>query len=659
MNDHGILSRSQQRSLAAVVETFAPPDADERATLAIVEGALARLAPQKRSKLRSVLSLLASPFAGLVLAGRPAGFAHLDRTRRERALRRLSAIGALKPAFDAFSRIALFAAYAATDDAGGSAVWDRLGYPGPRGDVPRATPLPLAALPAGGRIVADAVVVGSGAGGGVAAALLAQAGMRVVVLEAGPPFDDVAARQREADAFDRLYLEAGLCATDDLAVSVLAGACMGGGTTVNWSTSLRLQPETAAEWSRAIGRDGFAAELEAAYVAIEARLGVTAASSHNRNNAVIVDGCTQLGWTWRAIPRNAECAGDRCGYCGFGCAYGAKRSTAATYLRDAVDAGAQVIANARVDRVRLDAVAHASRRRAAGVDATVTADDGTTRTLSVDAPLVVVAAGALRTPGVLARSGIASPHLGKHLHLHPTSAVSAEFDARIEAWHGVMQSALCDRFSGADGTTSSGDFGATIECAPAHPGLMALALPWTGRDEHAAEMTAAARRATLIALTRDRGEGVVGLDERAGITYAIAPDDARSLARGLAGAARIALAAGATRVATLHANALELTAADVRDGGIERFEAEVLRRADSRAPVGLFSAHQMGTARMAAAADDGVIDADGRVFGVEGMIVADASAFPSASGVNPMLTIMALAHRAVSAHLRAQPEAAA
>jgi choline dehydrogenase-like flavoprotein len=633
------LSRSQLRALAAVVETFSPSDADVPATRDVVLDAFARLPHHKRAKLRSALALLANPLAGLVLGGRFAGFARLDPTRRERALLRLSRIPPLRPAFDAFARLSLFAAYATADAAGHSAVWDRIGYPGPRDDVPAPDPLALAEPARGERIEADAVVVGSGAGGGVAAALLAQAGLRVVVLEAGPPFEPVAARQREVEAFASLYADAGLCATDDLSVSILAGACVGGGTTVNWSTSLRLPDATAASWAAAIGRDGFADELARAYDAVEARLGVTAATSHNRNNGAIVDGCTKLGWTWRAIPRNAACTGDGCGYCGFGCAYGTKRSTAATYLRDAVAAGARVYAGVRATRVCIDG--DGASRAVRGVEAEA---DGV-GPMTVDAPLVVVAAGALRTPGLLARSGVASAHLGKHLHLHPTSAVSAQFSTPIEAWHGPMQSALCDRFAREDG------YGATIEAAPAHPGLMALAAPWTGREAHAADMNTAAYRASLIALTRDRGEGSVGLDERGDVTYRIAPDDARALARGLAGAARIALAAGAVTVSTLHAEPLELAATDAAGDGLDRFEAALVRRADTRAPIALFSAHQMGTARMAAGVGSGVIDGDGRVFGVDGLLVADASAFPSASGVNPMLTIMALAHRAVSRHL--------
>jgi choline dehydrogenase-like flavoprotein len=674
-----VLSRSQQATLDALADTFAPADADPAGTRALVTAALDRLAPHRRAKLALVLKLLASPVAGLVLAGRPAAFARLDRARRERALLRLARLAPLRPAFDAFARLSLFAAYAVADESGASAVWDRLGYPGPRADVPVGTvgfPVATTAHANGSigaqpiadppsvegpttdgptgreRIAADAVVVGSGAGGGVAAALLAQAGLHVVVLEAGPVFEPVAARQREAEAFAEIYLEAGLCSSEDLSVSILAGACVGGGTAVNWSTSLRLPPALAARWATALDRPAFAAELADAYDAVETRLGVTVAKTHNRNNAVIVDGCSKLGWSTRAIPRNAECSGDQCGYCAFGCAYGQKRSTAVTYLLDAVAAGAAVYANARVEHVRIedaatrgvDAVSGMDVARDAkivrGVDA-VLEDE---RALTVDAPLVVVAAGSLRTPGILARSGVSSPHLGKHLHLHPTSALSARFAEPIDPWHGAMQSALCDRFADLDD-----GFGAVIEAAPTHPGLMALALPWSGRDAHAEVMSSARYRSTLISLTRDRGEGSVGLDDRADVTYAIAADDARHLAEGLAGAARIAFAASATAVSTLHAEPLQLSADDATPAGLDAFAAEIRRRAETKSPIALFSAHQMGTARMAASATDGVVDPEGRVYGVEGLVVADASVFPAASGVNPMLTIMALAHRATSA----------
>jgi choline dehydrogenase-like flavoprotein len=636
-----VISPAQRTVLWSVVDSFVPPDADAAATRAFVTAAIERLPAHRRDKLALVLNLLGNPVVGFVLAGRLRGFVQLDQTDRERALLRLAALPPLRPAFDALARLSLFAAYAVADDRGQSAVWDRIGYPGPRHDL-TAQPGPAGAIgndePAGARTAADAVVVGSGAGGGVAAALLAQAGLRVVVIEAGPAYGAVAARQREAEAFAELYLESGLAATDDLAVSILAGACVGGGTTVNWSTSLRLPPPVAASWGASLGRPGFAAELAGAYDAVESRLGVTVATSHNRNNGVIVDGCAALGWTARPIPRNADCSGNRCGYCAFGCAYDNKRSTPLTYLRDALDAGAVVYANTRAVRVRTTRDAH-GRTVATGVDA-VTADG---RAVAFDASLVVVAAGALRTPGLLVRSGVTSRHLGQHLHLHPTSAISAQFDEPIEAWHGVMQSALCDRFI----DTEEG-FGATIEVAPAHPGLMALGLPWTGRDAHAETMRSARYRASLIALTRDRGEGSVGLDERADVRYRITKDDARHLADGLSGAAQIAFAAGARSVSTLHADTLTLNAEDATEAGLDAFAATLLQRARTGAPIQLFSAHQMGTARMGATVGDGIIDPDGCVYGVDGLLVTDASAFPTASGVNPMLTIMALAHRATS-----------
>jgi len=628
-----VLSRAQETTLAAVVETFVPSDADLARTRELVRGAVDRLPTHKRAGLLMVLTALSSPAGGALLAGRPRSFARLDRQRRERALRALGRIGPLRPAFDALARLSLFAAYAVDDGSGGSAVWRRIGYPGPRSDATPQTPLATVRAP-NGRVAADAVVIGSGAGGGVAAALLAQAGLRVVVLEAGPPFETVAARQREAEAFRDLYLEAGLAATRDLSVAILAGACVGGGTSINWSTSLRLRPGVARAWSKTLGRPAFAAELADAYDAVETRLGVTVATAHNRNNAVIVDGCATLGWEARAIPRNADCGGDRCGYCGFGCAYGNKRGTARTYLQDAVDAGASIYANTRATRIRSAAGA------VTGVDA-CTADGAR---LEIDAPLVMLAAGALRTPGLLAAGGIRSPHLGKHLHLHPTSAISALFDDPVETWHGAMQTALCDRFAESDD-----GFGATIEAAPSHPGLMAQAMPWIGRDAHATVLSSVRNRASLIALTRDRGEGSVGLDARADVAYQLAPGDARNLAAGLASAARIAFAAGARQVSTLHAEPLVLGSDAATPAGIDAFAATLARSAERKLPLALFSAHQMGSARMASEPADGVLDPDGRVYGVEGLLVVDGSAFPSASGVNPMLTIMALAHRATSA----------
>ena len=627
--------RSRERTtLEALVEALVPRNADVRATVDGVALALDRMAPHRRTALLRFLHLLDVPAAVTLMAGRPVRFAAASRAEREAVLLRLAAhpLQPLRSGFAAFKRLVLFVAYA-VDDNGRNPLWNAMQYPGPRCDVPPFRPaVPVSSLRPG-TLSADVVVVGSGAGGGVAAAMFASAGLRTVVLEAGPDADNVARSQREALAVSSLYLESGTAATTDAAVSILAGACVGGGTTVNWCTCLRMRDSTQTEWERACGVVGLGWELADAYDAVEARLAAVDTRYHNANNAVIVRGCERLGWRWQAIPRNASGCGDGCGYCGFGCAYGNKRGTASTYLSDAVRSGAQVFAGVRVLRVVVE------RGRTRGVEAVVGGHDG--GNVRVEAPLVVLAAGALRTPQILAAGGIRSAHLGRHLRLHPTSAISAEFDEPVEAWKGPMQTAVCDQFSD-DGS----GYGVTLECAPAHPGLAALALPWLSAEHHADAMRRFRNAAVLIALTRDRGEGSISLDGRDDIRYALGRYDAGNLNRGLIAAATIAFAAGARRVTTLHTTPVTLERQDARDDGIRVFADAVVARGTASNRLVLFSAHQMGTARMHARKSAGVVDRYGAVHGVRGLLVVDASAFPRSSGVNPMLTIMALAQRA-------------
>ena len=478
---------------------------------------------------------------------------------------------------------------------------------------------------------ADAVVIGSGAGGGVAAALLARAGKRVVVLEAGPRAEQVDFTQLEADSMHRFYLDHALAATDDLGVVLLAGACVGGGTTINWCTSLRISPKVAAQWSELSGID-FVSSLDAHYDAVSKRLELVAVDTHNANNAALLRGCQALGWHAACNLKNSVGCGDGCGYCGFACAYGAKRSTAATYLRDAVAAGASIVAQARATRVHL---AHGA---ATGVEATYKG-----RRLHVRAPLVVLAAGSLRTPGLLAASGVASEHLGRHLKLHPTTALFAAYDERVDTFTGPMQTVYSDQFSDLDDA-----YGAKIEVAPAHPGLAAFSLPWRSREQHAAAMRDSPHAAAFISLTRDRDEGSVSVDERAEIRYRVSEYDARHMLDGLCGAVEIAFAGGARKVVTLHQRIMELSRDDATPERRRSFAESILMMGTSPNQLAVYSAHQMGTCRMNRDPANGIVDERGAVHGTTGLYVADGSVFPLASGVNPMLTIMALAHRTVS-----------
>lgn len=635
----GILTDRERALVGEILTTIAPPEVDAPTALVALCDALERLPAHRLAKLRPLLRLLDGPILSLACIGRFAPFDRLDQPARERLLRALadSPIDRLRSGFQALKRLSGFVAYASTDAQGRNPLWPVIEYPGPCTDRPALPDYVSTAAAPRGDIEADAVVIGSGAGGGVVAALLAAKGQRVIVLEAGPPASPALQTQREQDAFADYYLESALTSTGDLGIAILAGSCVGGGTTVNWTTSLRMSSQIARQWRGASGGIDFEESLESHYDAVGGRLDLQKTSGHNRNNGVLVAGCRKLGWPVVEVPRNASECGDGCGYCGFGCAYAKKRSTPATYLQDAVAAGASIFANARAERVIVEG------GRATGVDAVVTQADGSMAPLHIRASLVVVCAGSLRTPGILRRSGVTSPHLGRHLRLHPTTAIFAEFDKKVESWVGPMQSAMSDRF----GDIEEG-YGAKFEAAPAHPGLMALAASWRSREQHAALMRRAAYAAALIVLTRDRGEGSVSIDGRDDVRYRIDPWDAQHMLAGLVGVARVAFAAGAKAVSTLHTDPITLTPDDATDAGLARLADDLERRGAAPNRIGVFSAHQMGTCRMHLDQRQGVVDERGNVHGVEGLYVADASVFPLASGVNPMLTIMALAHRIAS-----------
>jgi choline dehydrogenase-like flavoprotein len=309
-----------------------------------------------------------------------------------------------------------------------------------------------------------------------------------------------------------------------------------------------------------------------------------------------------------------------------------------TYLHDAVAAGAVIAAGARVDRVVID------NARAAGVEALLA--DG--RQLRVRASTVVLGAGSLRSPGILRRSGIESPHLGRHLRLHPTTAIFAEFDEPVETWRGPMQTIVCDNFEDIDD-----GYGAKFEAVPAHPGLAASAIAWRSQQSHAAVMSRLRNAAALIVLTRDRGEGLVSDDGRDDVRYSVDPYDGSHMLTALAGLVRLAFSAGARSVTTLHTDPIEIERRRASDKNLMAFARTLHARGVAPNKLSVYSAHQMGTCRMHRDPAQGVVDEIGRVHGVEGLMVVDASVFPLSSGVNPMLTIMALAHRACASYIRA------
>jgi len=617
-------------TLRAVVETLAPQDARIERVTGLAADAIDALTPRRNAELVRLLELLWLPMK--------AGDAG-----RARVLRALAdaPIAQLRAGFAALKRLTLFLAYAESEPGNENPMWSRIGYPGPRADVHSdVASLPSARASDGERIHADLVVIGSGAGGGVVASAFARAGKRVVMVEAGGAYDARSFTQREMMISD-LYLDAGLTSTRDLGVTILAGATLGGGTAVNWCTCLRLPARIAEEWSDQSGISTLGAELDSHYAAIERRLVIRPAATHNANNRTILDGARALGVPAAASPRNAAAdCGDGCGYCGFGCAYGKKHSTAWGFLPDILANGGTIYPNATAIRIRTEG------GRARSVAARQSVAPGDVRAFEIEAAVVAVCAGALRTPGILARSGIAHPLLGRRLFLHPVAAAIAEFDRPIEPWSGPMQTAHSDAFN-----YRSGNYGAKIEVAPTHPGMAALAVAWRSRRQHSDLIARMRNVATMFALTRDRDPGCVDLDDEAYIRYRVSDFDGENLLAGLTGIFDLGFAAGAQRMMTLHADPIEIERAQWNAMARSELAARLKRIGVAPNRQIFFSAHQMGTAAIGSDSKSSVIGPDGRVWGYENLLVADASVFPQSSGVNPMLTIMAMANRIAEANL--------
>jgi choline dehydrogenase-like flavoprotein len=270
----------------------------------------------------------------------------------------------------------------------------------------------------------------------------------------------------------------------------------------------------------------------------------------------------------------------------------------------------------------------------------------TTHDVTIRAGIVVLAAGALYTPTLLLRSGIENRHIGKHLHLHPTAISVGAYREKVYAWQGVLQSAYSKQFARLDG-----NYGYTLEVAPAHPGLFGLATPWYSARTYREEMTGIAHLASMIVLTRDRGEGTVSMDHAGEpiVNYTVSAYDRKHLLHGLRQGARIHLAAGAERVISLQNKPTDLKRSEdeaTQRQRLRTFDRQIKSRGLGANRVVMFSAHQMGTCRMGADPNTSVTDGHNQVHGVKGLFVCDSSVFPSASGVNPMLSIMALAHKA-------------
>lgn len=470
------------------------------------------------------------------------------------------------------------------------------------------------------RIEADVCVIGAGAGGAVAAAELAEGGMSVVVLEEGHWHDPDTFTARPPEMLARLYRDGGQTMTlGNPPIMLPLGSGLGGTTLINSGTCFRTPPRVLERWAREFGLDVNEESLRPCFERVEEALSVSEVTPElaGANAAVARRGAEKLGWSSGYLSRNARgCVGS--GVCAFGCPTSAKQHTGITYIPRAERAGARIVTGARVERVLVgDAPAGspAQPRVATGVRARMASGVAA----EVHAPTVIVAAGTINTPLLLSRSGLdgASGQLGRNLSLHPATAVFARMDEVVDMARGVPQSFYVDEFAGE---------GIVFEGVSGPPAYAAMSLPLTGA-RHEAAMADYRRLAQFGVMVSDSSRGSVrSVGGRPLIRYDLTDEDLRRFRTGIARMRELFQAAGAREVYLPLPEGVAPERARLRD-------------------LKLMAFHPLGTARADARATNGVVNSDLAAHGTRGLYVADGSVVPSSLGVNPQMTIMALATR--------------
>jgi choline dehydrogenase-like flavoprotein len=597
-----------------------------------------------RDEFERLLRLLNTRLGGLLLTGKAKPFQHHSIQPAEAVLTRManSRNPARRQAFQALKRLIMLVVYGDTMDGEPNPLWSELGYPcvpipEQTDDIRTWQPL---ALTGNQHLQADYIIVGSGAGGSVVAEALSERGFDVLVLEKG--YDCPASRSglNELAGFKRYFLNQGVLATRDLSVAILAGCAVGGGTTVNWTTCIRAPDSVIEEWRSEYRLSEWNCDLfDRLYSEVEQEIGVTGqVDVPNRPNALLAQGCERMGLDVKPTKRNVKNCNERCGPCMFGCPHGAKQSTPRTYLERAAKHGMRLLARANARQI-------ISGDR---VEGPYVGSDGKTYSLTAKAGRgIVVAAGALETPALLMRS-LSHPQLGKNLRLHPTAVVIGMYADPVEPWRGAPQSVYSDTLLDMDGR----GYGVLLETPALYPGMAASALPWQGREDHWNLLKRLRHSAAFIAIARDCGTGRVklGRDGEPVFEYGLDKKSAKHLIQGMIMLLKMHFAAGALEAGMIHQSPLRFTReafVDMEAGDMNLFR-NLLDYAPGRLP--LYSAHQMGTCRASGDPRLGVTDPIGKVWGTQNLYIADASLFPTAVGVNPMLTVMAVA-KWVAAHI--------
>ncbi|WP_028774570.1 GMC family oxidoreductase [Shewanella waksmanii] len=486
----------------------------------------------------------------------------------------------------------------------------------------------------------DVVIVGSGAGGGVAAEILTQAGLSVMIIEAGPLKSSNSFNMEERRAYPNLYQQAASMKTKDKAIGIFQGRAVGGSTTVNWTTSIRTPRNALQYWASdksiaGLSRD----ELDPWFEKMEQRLNIAKWDYEpNRNNMALRQGCEALGWEYTVIKRNVSGCWNT-GYCGMGCPVNAKQSMLVTTIPSALNGGATLLS-----RVKVAKLEHQGDK-ITGLQAQALTESLTPSGVAVNvkAKHYLLSAGAIHTPALLMRSQVADPHqlLGKRTFLHPTLLSGAIFNDPINGHAGAPQSIYSDQFVWQD--DADGELGYKLEVPPIHPILIASKTLGYGKS-HAELMAKFNQLQVTIALVRDgyhpdsQGGQVQLTDHGFSLDYPLSDAFWRAARRAYASMAELQFAAGAQQVLPITEGAPYLSSWQQAKKVISELDLAPLKTI-------VASAHVMGGCPMGEDPKMAMVNSYGESHYYDNLSVMDGSIFPTSLGANPQLSIYGITAR--------------
>ncbi len=486
----------------------------------------------------------------------------------------------------------------------------------------------------------DVIIIGSGAGGSISAAHITKMGLSVLMIEEGKVVRDHDFNQNESQMVREMYRYGGALATDDMSIKILQGKVWGGSTTINWMNCFRTPENVLIEWEDKFGLEQYTnGTLKPIFEGIEKRMSVHEVISHNPQNQLIEKGCEALGIESSNCHNNSkECI--ECGKCGLGCSYNAKQDMRMTYLSDAVSAGLQFITRHRVEKIKYIDL---------NTQKVLCTNLMTGETLTVSGKRTIISAGAIFTPLILQRSGlINSKTLGNFLHLHPVVASLGIYSDKKYPTYGAPQTKYSDQ-----NITMNENYGFWQEAPDLEVFLAGVNFPGMGKERRE-KLKMINNSAVIITLTRDGSDyrshgsvkyirgfnsqtGMFSLKKQPSIRYKPSEKDFQTMLEGLKNAIKIHFAAGALEVTPLHSSGFTLK----KESDISTFFKYPMKPNT----LTMFSAHPTGTARIGVSHQMGTVTEGLELHDYPGVFVMDGSVLPTAPGVNPMITILAVIKR--------------